>query len=69
MICFNGRLSPFPPQKKKAEWVVADEQVVDRQMLQSRDPILFYDDITLYEDELHDHGAVQLNVKARVMPK
>lgn len=39
------------------------------QMLQSRDPILFYDDVTLFEDELHDHGAVQLNVKVRVMPR
>lgn len=38
-------------------------------MLQSRDPILFYDDVTLFEDELHDHGAVQLNVKVRVMPR
>lgn len=52
-----------------AAWVPADESVIDRGLLQSREqPILFYDDITLYEDELHDHGVVSLNVKVRVMP-
>jgi type 2A phosphatase activator TIP41 len=32
------------------------------------DPILFYDDIVLYEDELGDNGCSMLNVKVRVMP-
>ncbi|TIB94908.1 TIP41-domain-containing protein [Wallemia mellicola] len=31
-------------------------------------PILFYDDVQLYEDELGDNGQVGLNVKIRVMP-
>ncbi|KAL7467366.1 hypothetical protein ACHAXS_007605 [Conticribra weissflogii] len=31
-------------------------------------PILLYDDIMLYEDDLHDNGEVSLNVKIRVMP-
>ena len=26
-------------------------------------PILFYDDVTLYEDELHDNGIANLSVK------
>eukprot|EP00569_Conticribra_weissflogii_P001844 CAMPEP_0171352066 /NCGR_PEP_ID=MMETSP0878-20121228/40529_1 /TAXON_ID=67004 /ORGANISM="Thalassiosira weissflogii, Strain CCMP1336" /LENGTH=474 /DNA_ID=CAMNT_0011857533 /DNA_START=31 /DNA_END=1455 /DNA_ORIENTATION=+ len=31
-------------------------------------PILLFDDIMLYEDDLHDNGEVSLNVKLRVMP-
>lgn len=54
---------------QSVEWVGADERVVDMALLQSRDPILYYDDLSLYEDELHDHGLVSLTVKARVMPK
>ena len=32
-------------------------------------PILFYDEISLFEDDLHDNGDVSLNVKVRVMPQ
>ena len=32
-------------------------------------PILLYDDIHLYEDDLHDNGDVSLNIKVRVMPR
>lgn len=31
-------------------------------------PILLYDDVHLYEDDLHDNGDVELNAKIRVMP-
>lgn len=31
-------------------------------------PILLFDHIILYEDDLHDNGEVQLSVKIRVMP-
>ena len=31
-------------------------------------PILLYDDVHLYEDDLHDNGDVSLTVKIRVMP-
>ena len=31
-------------------------------------PILLYDDVHLYEDDLHDNGDVALNAKIRVMP-
>ena len=36
---------------------------MDRALLTSRDPILFYDDVPLYESELDDNGASQLSVK------
>ena len=35
--------------------------------LKRPDPILFFDDVTLYEDELGDNGIVVLRVKIRVM--
>ncbi|KAG7356796.1 TIP41-like family protein [Nitzschia inconspicua] len=31
-------------------------------------PILYYDHIILYEDDLHDNGGVEYSVKVRVMP-
>ncbi len=34
--------------------------------MKRRDPILFYDELVLFEDELHDHGTAQLSVKTRV---
>lgn len=33
-------------------------------MLMARDPILFWDEIPLYESELDDNGVSQLRVKA-----
>lgn len=34
-----------------------------------RDPIIFYDEVDLYESDLDDNGICQLSVKIRVMPK
>lgn len=31
-------------------------------------PILYFDDIELFEDDLHDNGVVNLRIKLRVMP-
>lgn len=44
------------------------EQRIDMFKLMRREPILFYHDLTLFEDELHDHGISLLSVKVRVMP-
>ena len=40
---------------------------IDFNMLQRRDPIRFYDQCLLYEDELDDNGVSQYSVKVRVM--
>ena len=37
-------------------------------LLTRPDPILFFDDVVLYEDELADNGIAMLSVKIRVMP-
>lgn len=36
--------------------------------LRRQDPILFYDEVDLYEDELGDNGMSLLSIKIRVMP-
>jgi len=42
---------------------------IDIEKLKARDPILFHDDIVLFEDELHDNGISIQNVRLRVMEK
>ncbi|XP_034245870.1 TIP41-like protein [Thrips palmi] len=41
---------------------------IDMEVLKKREQILFYSDVTLFEDELHDNGTAVLSVKIRVMP-
>lgn len=52
---------------RKAEWVPTTEQL-DRSLLMARDPILFFDEVPLYESELDDNGASQLGVKVLSAP-
>lgn len=37
-------------------------------LLKRPDPILFFDEVILYEDELADNGITMLSCKIRVMP-
>lgn len=38
------------------------------ELLKRPDPILFFDEVVLYEDELADNGITMLSCKIRVMP-
>lgn len=38
------------------------------ELLRRPDPILFFDDVTLYEDEMADNGITVFSCKIRVMP-
>ncbi|XP_062176960.1 TIP41-like protein [Alnus glutinosa] len=49
------------------QWEECEEQI-DVVSLASKEPILFYDEVVLYEDELADNGVSLLTVKVRVMP-
>ncbi|XP_024005761.1 TIP41-like protein isoform X2 [Eutrema salsugineum] len=49
------------------QWENCDEQI-DLAALSLKEPILFYDEVVLYEDELADNGVSLLTVKVRVMP-
>ncbi|KAJ1397316.1 TIP41-like protein [Sesbania bispinosa] len=44
------------------------KEEIDLVALASKEPILFYDEVVLYEDELADNGVSLLTVKVRVMP-
>uniref|UniRef100_A0A5B7BTH6 Putative TIP41-like protein n=1 Tax=Davidia involucrata TaxID=16924 RepID=A0A5B7BTH6_DAVIN len=48
-------------------WEDCKEQI-DVVTLAAKEPILFYDEVILYEDELADNGVSLLTVKLRVMP-
>lgn len=49
------------------KWEECEEQI-NVAALASKEPILFYDEVILYEDELADNGVSLLTVKVRVMP-
>lgn len=49
------------------KWEDSEEQI-NVVALASKEPILFYDEVVLYEDELADNGVSLLTVKVRVMP-
>ncbi|ORX50676.1 TIP41-domain-containing protein [Piromyces finnis] len=52
---------------ENGEAVVTKEQI-DMRKLMRRDPILFFDQVILFEDELADNGIATLDAKIRVMP-
>ena len=39
------------------------------ELLKRPDPILFFDEVVLYEDEMADNGITMLSCKIRVMPE
>ncbi|GBP06936.1 TIP41-like protein [Eumeta japonica] len=43
--------------------VESTNENINIELLKQRDQILFYHDLTLFEDELHDHGISKLSVK------
>ncbi|KAK6752732.1 hypothetical protein RB195_003880 [Necator americanus] len=46
----------------------ASDENIDLERLKRQEPIGFYAQVTLYEDELADHGTAQMSVRLRVMP-
>jgi type 2A phosphatase activator TIP41 len=45
------------------DWEKVDEPVINVERLQQKEPILFYDENILYEDELADNGTAVLSVR------
>jgi len=58
--------------EEKFSFVPADpenpQHVIPIAELTRQDPILFYAEVPLYEDELHDNGMSQIIIRVRVMP-
>lgn len=59
---YRGTMSLSSPAWKETHAEIPVE------LLKRPDPILFFDDVILYEDELADNGIAMLSVKIRVMP-
>lgn len=53
---YAGTLSPNAQ-------VELTEERIDLEMLKQKDKILFYHEMMLYEDELHDNGISSLTIK------
>ena len=43
--------------------IESTDKKIDKFKLMAKEEILFYTDLTLFEDELHDHGIAALSVK------
>uniref|UniRef100_A0A8C9Q4Z3 TIP41-like protein n=1 Tax=Spermophilus dauricus TaxID=99837 RepID=A0A8C9Q4Z3_SPEDA len=52
----------------KGTLVVPTTDHIDTEKLKAREQIKFFEEVLLFEDELHDHGVSSLSVKIRVMP-
>lgn len=54
--------------RRRKEWRETEE-LLPMELLKRQDPILFYDEVILYESELDDNGTSLLSVRVRVMPE
>ena len=48
---------------------MATQKELPLEKLRRPDPILFFEEVDLYEDELGDNGMSLLSIKVRVMPE
>ena len=60
---YKGTLGPNSPQFQPTDTAIPLE------LLKRPDPILFFDEVMLYEDEMADNGITMLSCKVRVMPQ
>ncbi|XP_019731803.1 TIP41-like protein isoform X2 [Hippocampus comes] len=61
---YRGTLIGEEMQLKVAETT----ERINLEKLRAREQIVFFDEVLLFEDELHDHGVSMISVKIRVMP-
>lgn len=65
---FDWTYSTEYPGTLIGDWIVEKTDLqIDYERLKQRDPILFFKEIILFEDELHDNGIAKCSVKMRVM--
>lgn len=58
----------YNPNHQQQSWQQPSTDPIRLDLLSQPDPILFFDDVILYEDELADNGIAMFSVKIRVMP-
>lgn len=65
---FSGKVESYC--NVQSDWIEIPESGIDMEMLKdTSQPILYFDDVNLYEDDMHDNGFVSLRCKLRIMPK
>ena len=65
----NNTTTTIPIINHRNQWQPLTNSHIPFHLLQdTTQPILLFDDIYLYEDDLHDNGDVSMNIKLRVMP-
>lgn len=61
--------TPFIVKMEGGSWLELDESGMRMDLLTDKTvPILFFDEIILFEDDLHDNGHAQFSIKLRIMP-
>ncbi|GMF19688.1 unnamed protein product [Phytophthora fragariaefolia] len=64
----EGSPVTFVKSEEEAK-VEATHERIDFEKLKEREPILWFEDVGLYEDELHDHGTSAMSVKVVSSPR
>jgi len=65
---YNGTFKWAGKSERGAPELRATDKKINYELLKRRDPILFYESLDLYEDDLFDFGESKFSVKLRVMP-
>lgn len=61
--------TPFCGKLEGGRWLELDESGMRLELLTDQSvPILFFDEVILFEDDLHDNGQAEFSIKLRVMP-
>lgn len=64
----EGELVHSAARGRTYSWVENNAALIDHALLRQRAPILHYDELVLYEDELADNGQSIYSIQLRVMP-
>eukprot|EP01134_Creolimax_fragrantissima_P007738 CFRG7738T1 len=68
---YNGSLRPAPVDSRTTLPIVSPSkngECIDYELLKRPEPITFYNEVILFEDELADNGECTVSVKIRCMP-
>ncbi|KAG6004243.1 hypothetical protein E4U21_001302 [Claviceps maximensis] len=63
---YSGTVTTTPTTTPELTFTPSPDAKMPVELLKRRDPILFYDDVVLYESELDDNGISIYSVKVRV---
>jgi len=65
---YTGSTTFHPSTSTTTSTSTSTSEIQYHQLKDKSQPILYFDDINLYEDDMHDNGYVSLRCKIRVMP-